>query len=179
MSSIFDWELHQLGMHDTLKHGTITVSGFGYFHKNCRFLWEKNVSKTSLGSTIHLSLIHVWRFVRNVCFVCRICLGCFAWRTGWRCRPLIEQTDAVTMYNVFYLRLGSTSIGHARHVKTRNDNGFRIWIFSQKLPFSVGKKCFKDKFRKNNTYTYTSYNKYFRLCMVSEELRLNEIGLFL
>ena len=28
-------------------------------------------------------------------------------------------------------------------------------------------------------YTYTSYNKYFRLCLVSEELRLNEIGLFL
>ena len=38
---------------DTLKHGTITVSGFGYFHKNCRFLWKKNVSKTNLGSTIH------------------------------------------------------------------------------------------------------------------------------
>ena len=63
-----------------LKHGTITVSVFGYFHKNRRFLWEKNVSKTNLGSTIH--------------------------------------------------------------------------------------------------YVFTSYNKYFRLCMVSEELRLNEIGLF-
>ena len=57
--------------------------------------------------------------------------------------------------NVFYLRLGSTSIGHARHVKTRNDNGLRIWIFLQKLPFSVGKKCFRDKFRKYNTlYLY-------------------------
>ena len=66
---------------NALKHGTITVSGFGYFHKNCRFLWGKNVSKTNLGTTIQ--------------------------------------------------------------------------------------------------YTYTSYNKYFRLCMVSEELRLNEIGLFL
>ena len=44
------------------------------------------------------------------------------------------------MYNVFYLRLGSTSIERARHVKTRNDNGLRIWIFSQKLPFSVEKK---------------------------------------
>ena len=77
MSSIFEWEVRRLGMRDTLKHGTITVSGFGYFHKNCRFL----LGKTNLGSTIH--------------------------------------------------------------------------------------------------YTYTSYNKYFRLCMVSEELRLNEIGLFL
>ena len=81
MSSIFDWDVHRLGMRETLKHGTITVSGFGYFHKNCRFLWGKNVSKTNLGMTIH--------------------------------------------------------------------------------------------------YTYTSYNKYFRLCVVSEELRLNEIGLFL
>ena len=54
MSSIFDWEVHlrRLGMRDTLKHGTITVSGLGYFHKNCRFLWGKNVSKT-LGRTIH------------------------------------------------------------------------------------------------------------------------------
>ena len=25
-----------------------------------------------------------------------------------------SQTDALTMYNVFYLRLGSTSTGHAR-----------------------------------------------------------------
>ena len=54
-----------------------------------------------------------------------------------------------------YTMSSSTSIGHARHVKTRNDNGFRIWIFSQKLPFSVGEKCFKDKFRKYNTlYLY-------------------------
>ena len=73
----------------------------------------------------------------------------------WICRPLIEQTDALTMYNVFYLRLGSTSIGHARHVQTRNDKGLRLRIFSQKLPFSVGKKCFKYKFRKYNTlYLY-------------------------
>ena len=78
---IFDWEVRRLGMRDTLKHGTIAVSGFGYFHKNFRFLWEIFFSKTNLGSTIH--------------------------------------------------------------------------------------------------YTYTSYNKHFRLCMVSEELRLNEIGLFL
>ena len=47
------------------------------------------------------------------------------------------------MYNVFYLRLGSTTIGHARHIKIRNDNGLRIWIFSQKLPVSVGIKMFQ------------------------------------
>ena len=57
----------------------------------------------------------------------------FAW--GVLRASLIEQTDALTMYN-FYLRLGSTSIGHVRHVKTRND-------FSQKLLFSVGKKMFQ------------------------------------
>ena len=46
--------------------------------------------------------------------------------------------------------------------------------------------CGKFFFSKTNLgsiihYTYTSYtcNKYFRLCVVSEELRLNEIGLFL
>ena len=74
----------------------------------------------------------------------------------------------------------STSIGHGRHFKTRNDNGLRIWIFSQKLQFSVGKKnVSKTNLESTIHYTYTSYNKYFRLCMVSEELRLNEIGLFL
>ena len=92
-------------------------------------------------------------------------------------RPLIEQTDALTMYNVFCLRLGSTSIGHARHIKTQNDNGLRIWIFSQKLPFYVGKNVSKTNLGSTIHYIYTSYNKYFRLCMVSEELRLNEIGL--
>ena len=80
MSFNFDLKVRRLGMRYTLNHGTITVSGFGYFHKNFRFLWGKNVSKTNLGRTIH--------------------------------------------------------------------------------------------------YTYTSYDKYFRLCMVSEELRLNEIGLW-
>ena len=56
--------------------------------------------------------------------------------------------------NVFYLRLGSTctSIGHARHVKTRNDNGLRIWIYSQKLSFSVGKKMFQRQI-KEEQYT--------------------------
>ena len=48
-----------------------------------------------------------------------------------------------TCMYIFYLRLGGTSFGHARHVKTRNDNGLRIWIFSQKLPFSVRKKTFQ------------------------------------
>ena len=36
-------------------------------------------------------------FIVNVCFVCRIWLGCFAWRTGWICSPLIQQTDALTI----------------------------------------------------------------------------------
>ena len=45
VTSIFDWEVRRLGMRDALKHGTITVSGFGYFHKNCRFLWGKQCFK--------------------------------------------------------------------------------------------------------------------------------------
>ena len=42
-------------------------------------------------------------------------------------------------------------LGMRECVKSWNYNGIRIWIYSQKLPFSVGKKCFKDKFRKHNT----------------------------
>ena len=100
----------------------------------------------------------------------------------WVNMPLIEQTDALKMYVQCLLssiQVGSTSIGHARHVKTRNDNVLRILIFSQKLPFSVGKNnVSKTNLGSTIHYTYTSYNKYSRLCMVSEELRLNEISLF-
>ena len=40
----------------------------------------------------------------------------------------------------------SRSIGkYVERVKTRNDNGLRIWIFSQKLPFSVEKKMFRTQ----------------------------------
>ena len=83
------------------------------------------------------------------------------------------------IYSVFNLRLGSTSIRHARYVKTRNGNGLPIWIFSQTLLFSVWKNVSKTNLGSTIHYTYASYNKYFRLCMVSAELRLNEIGLFL
>ena len=70
-------------------------------------------------------------------------------------------------------------LGLRERVKTRYDNGLRIWIFSQKLPLSVKKIVSKTNLGSTIHYTYTSYSKYFRLCMVSEELRLNEIGLFL
>ena len=70
-------------------------------------------------------------------------------------------------------------LGMRERVKTRNDNGLRIWIFSQKLPFFVENNVSKTNYGSTIHYTYTSYNKYFRLCVVTEELRLNEIGLFL
>ena len=43
-------------------------------------------------------------------------------------------------------RLGMREVrrlGMRERVKTRNDNGLRIWIFSQKLPFSVEQKMFQ------------------------------------
>ena len=67
MSSIFDWEVRRLGMRITLKHGTITISGFGYFHKNCRFLWKK-VSKTNWGSTTHYTYTSYNKYFRLVWF---------------------------------------------------------------------------------------------------------------
>ena len=70
-------------------------------------------------------------------------------------------------------------LGMRERLKTRNNNGLRIWIFSQKMPFSVVNFFSKTNLGSTIHSTYTSYNKYFRLCMVSEELRLNEIGLFL
>ena len=52
--------------------------------------------------------------------------------------------------------------------------------YAKKIAVFCGdKKPSKTNLGSTIHYTYTSYNKYFRLCMVSEELRLNEIGLFL
>ena len=68
MSSIFDWEVRRLGMRDTLKHGRITVSGFEYFLKKCRFLWEKNISKTNLGSTIHYTYTLYNKYFRSTLY---------------------------------------------------------------------------------------------------------------
>ena len=52
-------------------------------------------------------------------------------------------------------------------------------IFTKIAVFCGDKIVSKTKLGSTIHYNYTSYNKYFRLCMVSEELRLNEIGLFL
>ena len=54
-----------------------------------------------------------------------------------------------TMFCIFDWEVGR--LGMRERVKTRNDNGLRIWICSQELPFSVEKKSFKDKFRKYTT----------------------------
>ena len=70
-------------------------------------------------------------------------------------------------------------LGMRGRVKTRNDNGLRIWIFLQKIAIFRGKTMFQRHRGSTIHYIYTLYNKYFRLCMVSEELRLNEIRLFL
>ena len=93
----------------------------------------------------------------------------FAWRTGWICRPLIEQTDALTMYNVFCLRLGSMSIGHVRHVKHGTIMVSGFGCFHKNCCFLWEKNVSKTNLGSTIHYTYTSYNKYFRLCIVSEE----------
>ena len=59
MPSIFDWEVRRLGMRDTLKHGTITVSGFGYFHKNCRFLWGKMFQRQIQEEQYTIAIRHI------------------------------------------------------------------------------------------------------------------------
>ena len=70
-------------------------------------------------------------------------------------------------------------LGMRERVKTRTDNVFRIWIFHKNCRFLWKKNVSKTK-GSTIHYTYTtSYIKFFRLCMDSEELRLNEIGLFL
>ena len=52
-------------------------------------------------------------------------------------------------------------------------------IFTKIAVFCGEKNVSKTNLGSTIHYTYTSYNKYLQLCMVSEELRLNEIGLFL
>ena len=70
-------------------------------------------------------------------------------------------------------------LGMRERVETRNANSVRILIFSQKYCFLWKKNVSRTNLGSTIHYTYTSYNKYFRLCMVSEKLQLNEIGLFL
>ena len=68
------WMMSSIGKYvdcacaNALKHGTITVSGFGYFHKNCRFLWKKNVSKTNLGRTYTIPIHHITNITDFVWF---------------------------------------------------------------------------------------------------------------
>ena len=55
-------------------------------------------------------------------------------------------------YNIQCL-LSVRRLGMRERVKTRRDYGLRIWIFLQKLPFSVEKKCFN--FRQIQEVQYT------------------------
>ena len=52
-------------------------------------------------------------------------------------------------------------LGMRERVKTRIDNGLQIWIFSQKLPFSVETNVAKTNLGSTIHYIYTSYNQYF------------------
>ena len=90
------------------------------------------------------------------------------------CR-LIKQTDALTMHNVFY-HVDWAFANALKHGTTRSPD---LDIFTKNCRFLWGENVSKTNLGSTIHYTYTSYNKYFRLCMVSEELRLNEISLFL
>ena len=66
-----DWEVLRLGMRERVKtrnDNSLTVSGFGYFHKKLSFTVEKNVSKTNLGSTIHYTYTSYNKYFR-LCMV--------------------------------------------------------------------------------------------------------------
>ena len=65
-----------------------------------------------------------------------------------------------TMSSIFDWEVHVRRLGMREHLKTRNDNGLRIWIFSQKLPFSEEKNVSKSNLGITIHYTYTSYNKY-------------------
>ena len=69
------------------------------------------------------------------------------------------------MYNDWEVR----RLGMRERVKTRNNNGLRIWIFSQKLSFSVGEELFQRQI----------YEVQYTIPIRSEEMGLNEIGHFL
>ena len=86
------------------------------------------------------------------------------------------QTDALTMYinHIFYFDWEVRRLGMCECVKTRNDNGLRFWIFSN----ICGQKNV-SKTNLESTIHYIYIHHMHITCMVSEELRLKEIGLFL
>ena len=69
----------------------------------------------------------------------------FAWGV---LRGVLGEYAVVSFSKLMHLQCTMSSIfdwevrrlGMREHVKTRNDNGLRIWIFSQKLPFPVEQK---------------------------------------
>ena len=68
----------------------------------------------------------------------------FAWRCGWICLKWFScwsKKEAMLVKQHFDWEV--RRLGMVERVKTRNDYGLRIWIFSQKMPFSVGKKMFQ------------------------------------
>ena len=120
----------------------------------------------------------------QMCFVCRISLGCFAWRTGWICLKwfsclifIVDQKkEAMLVKQHFFINNVDWEVrrmGMRERVKTRNDNGLRDLDIFTKIAVFWGKNVSKTNLGSTIHYTYTSYNTYFRLCMVSEELRLN------
>ena len=102
---------------NALKHGMITVSGFEYFHKNCRFLWEKNVSKTNWEGTTHCTYTSFSKYSR-LCMVSEE-LGLIAFssiNTGmsnlkiWWILQLIKMSIKYALLNVYLFRFFIVSI---------------------------------------------------------------------
>ena len=71
-----------------------------------------------------------------------------------RCRLIYQKLMHLQCTMSYIFDWEVRRLGMRERVKTRNVNGLRIWIFSQKLPFSVGKKCFKDFKKYNTLYLY-------------------------
>ena len=61
LAMFLDWEVRRLGMRETLNHETITVSGFGYFHKNLPFTVEKKLFQRQIQEVRYTTpIVFVW-----------------------------------------------------------------------------------------------------------------------
>lgn len=94
-----------------------------------------------------------------------------------RCLPNWEAL--VKCWNKWFLNYsGSTSTDHARkHTRHRSITISELFCCSKNICVFCGKKIvLKTNLGITKHCIHTSYHKYSRLCMVSEEMRLHEIG---
>ena len=104
-------------MCDTLKHGTITVYGFGYFHKNCRFLWGKKMFQKQIQEEQYTIPIHHMTNSSNFVWFQRSC-GSMKSVSSLVYILLLQEPQSSSLHSLYmYTLLRSAKLKVSCHVQ--------------------------------------------------------------